>query len=99
VKSKILSILSGIALAMNLGLVQAAESDQTADSVQATDEANVATTQAENLPQEMPGILAEITSEEITVMTSQEMETSVGSGCYVDCRWHYWSIIPICRCM
>ena len=70
-KTQMVSMLSGIALAMSLGSVQATE------SVQTTDETNVAT-QTEVLPPEMLSILEEINQEEIVLMEAEEMEVSTG---------------------
>jgi len=71
-KTQILSILSGIALAMSLSAAQATE------SIQATGEADVAA-QVETLPQEMLAILGDVSQEDIFLMEEQEMETSVGT--------------------
>ena len=74
-KTQILSILSGIALAMSLSAAQATESIQ---ATEATGEADVAA-QVETLPQEMLAILGDVSQEDIFLMEEQEMETSVGT--------------------
>jgi hypothetical protein len=77
-KTQILSVVSGVALALSLSAVQATESVQ-ASEVQATGEADVAA-QVETLPQEMLAILGDVNQEEIFLMEDQEMDTSVGTA-------------------
>ncbi len=84
-KTQILSILAGIALAISLGAVQAVESIQATEvtgeadiAAQVTGEADVVT-QAEALPQEMLSILGDVSEGEIFLMEGQEMEASSGS--------------------
>jgi len=78
-KAKTLSLIAGIALATNIGLVQAANWNNTVETTQdkcVNSEQNVSS----NNSTEVPDILGSIPAHEMTPLTCEDMSSVHGAG-------------------